>query len=299
MGTERTDICNFYEAEDESGDYIVAIYNDGAESPLTLTLNGYVLKKLAVSTDSKTIGSTGFATESRDHAIDHTLTSYMTGLPIHAYIVTAATAAKAATANTPAQAGSVYVEPADVVMPANTGCFLANDMYNNEATDKSVKILNNQTHLFVPDMHDSPVTIQMNMMKDRAEAGTIPATEGSLTNFVLSNKYFKDYNPNKVITGKVNFYRVADSGATTNANSAYLQIDTNTATSTNVFFLVMEGNEEPLAEDFGDQDITAVKGIENAADIEGNWYNMNGQKLNGRPTSSGIYVVNGKKVVIK
>ena len=42
-----------------------------------------------------------------------------------------------------------------------------------------------------------------------------------------------------------------------------------------------------------------MKGIENAEAIEGNWYNMNGQKLNGRPTSSGIYVVNGKKVVIK
>ena len=281
-------------------EYILAIKNTtGETNHLTYTLNGWIVEKLAVSTDSKNIGSTGFATESRDHAIDHTLTGYMTGLPIHAYIVTAATAAKAATANTPKQDGSVSVAPADVVMPASTGCFLANDMYNNEATDKSVKVLNNQTHLFAPDMHDTPVTIQINLMKARAEAGTIPATEGGLTNFVLSNKYFKDYNPDKVITGKVNFYRVADSGATTNANSAYLQIDTNTAASANVFFLVMEGSEDPLAEDFGDQDITAVKGIENAADIEGDWYNMNGQKLNGRPTSSGIYVVNGKKVVIK
>ena len=291
---------SFYQVPGTTDEYILAIKNTtGETNHLTYTLNGWIVEKLAVSTDSKNIGSTGFATESRDHVIDHTLTSYMTGLPIHAYIVTAATAAKAATANTPKQDGSVSVAPADVVMPASTGCFLANDMYNNEATDKSVKVLNNQTHLFAPDMHDTPVTIQINLMKARAEAGTIPATEGGLTNFVLSNKYFKDYNPDKVITGKVNFYRVADSGASTNANSAYLQIDTNTAASANVFFLVMEGSEDPLAEDFGDQDITAVKGIENAADIEGNWYNMNGQKLNGRPTSSGIYVVNGKKVVIK
>ena len=260
---------SFYQVPETTDEYILAIKNTtGETNHLTYTLNGWIVEKLAVSTDSKNIGSTGFATESRDHVIDHTLTSYMTGLPIHAYIVTAATAAKAATANTPKQDGSVSVAPADVVMPASTGCFLANDMYNNEATDKSVKVLNNQTHLFAPDMHDTPVTIQINLMKARAEAGTIPATEGGLTNFVLSNRYFKDYNPDKVITGKVNFYRVADSGASTNANSAYLQIDTNTATSTNVFFLVMEGNEEPLAEDFGDQDITAVKGIENAALVQ-------------------------------
>ena len=197
---------SFYQVPGTTDEYILAIKNTtGATNHLTYTLNGWIVEKLAVSTDSKNIGSTGFATESRDHVIDHTLTSYMTGLPIHAYIVTAATAAKAATASSPSQAGSVSVAPADVVMPASTGCFLANDMYNNEATDKSVKVLNNQTHLFAPDMHDTPVTIQINLMKARAEAGTIPATEGGLTNFVLSNRYFKDYNPDKVITDKVNF----------------------------------------------------------------------------------------------
>ena len=308
MGVERTDICKYYQAADETGDYIIAIYNDGDESPLTLTLNGYVLKKLAVSKDSKTIGSTGFATESRSRDIDHTLTGYMTGLPIKAYMVTNAVA------STAEQIGFVTVTPVEfndknAVLPANTGCFLANDMYNEEATDKSVKILNNQTHLFVPDMHDAEnyVTTTGNMMKARAQAGYIPATEGGMTNFVLSNRYVKVDNPYVEITNnKVNFYRVIERvingqtvGATTGDNSAYLQIPTSTANGVKAFFLVMEGSEDPLAEDFGDQDITAVKGIENAADIEGDWYNMNGQKLNGRPTSSGIYVVNGKKVVIK
>ena len=311
MGVERTDICKYYQADDETGDYIIAIYNDGVESPLTLTLNGYVLKKLAVSTDSKTIGSTGFATESRSRDIDHTLTGYMTGLPIKAYMVTNAVA------STAEQIGTVTVTPVEfndknAVLPANTGCFLANDMYNEEATDKSVKVVNNQTHLFVPDMHDASnsdnyVSTTGNMMKARAQAGYIPATEGGMTNFVLSNKYVYVDNPDVEITNnKVNFYRVIERqingqtvGATTGDNSAYLQIPTSTANGVKAFFLVMEGSEDPLAEDFGDQDITAVKGIENAADIEGDWYNMNGQKLNGRPTSSGIYVVNGKKVVIK
>ncbi len=31
----------------------------------------------------------------------------------------------------------------------------------------------------------------------------------------------------------------------------------------------------------------------------GEWYDLQGHKLNGKPTNSGIYVNNGKKIVIK
>ena len=41
-----------------------------------------------------------------------------------------------------------------------------------------------------------------------------------------------------------------------------------------------------------------MKGIENTV-VKGDWYNLNGQKLNGRPTANGIYVVNGKKFIVK
>lgn len=296
MGEERTDICKYYQADDETGDYIIAIYNDGAESPLTLTLNGYVLKKLAVSTDPKTIGSTGFATESRDHAIDHTLTGYMTGLPVKAYIVTSAVA------GTNSEDGQISIAEVDGVLPAGQGCFLANDMTAPyvEGEDKSVKVVNNTTHLFVPDMHDSPMTIASNLMVANIAGERIPAEANGKINYALSNKYFSSTAANPTAQyGKVNFYRVAKNGATIPANGAYLAVDKPVANSVRAFFLVLEGSEEPLAEDFGDQDITGVKGIENAAAFEGDWYNMNGQKLNGRPNTSGIYVVNGKKVVIK
>ena len=29
------------------------------------------------------------------------------------------------------------------------------------------------------------------------------------------------------------------------------------------------------------------------------WYDMNGRKLNGKPTKKGLYINNGKKIVIK
>ena len=31
----------------------------------------------------------------------------------------------------------------------------------------------------------------------------------------------------------------------------------------------------------------------------GNWYDLNGRKLNAAPTRKGVYILNGKKVVIK
>ena len=32
---------------------------------------------------------------------------------------------------------------------------------------------------------------------------------------------------------------------------------------------------------------------------DGTWYTLDGRKLNGKPTAKGLYIVNGKKVVIK
>jgi hypothetical protein len=31
----------------------------------------------------------------------------------------------------------------------------------------------------------------------------------------------------------------------------------------------------------------------------GNWYDLNGRKLNGMPTKKGVYLFNGRKVVVK
>ena len=46
---------------------------------------------------------------------------------------------------------------------------------------------------------------------------------------------------------------------------------------------------------------TGVETINNSQltiNIDG-WYTINGVKLNGKPTEKGIYIVNGRKVVVK
>ncbi len=57
-------------------------------------------------------------------------------------------------------------------------------------------------------------------------------------------------------------------------------------------------DEEPLAEDFGDQEVLSIDEIQ-SLDVKGEWYNVNGQKLNGRPTQSGVYIMGHKKYVVK
>jgi hypothetical protein len=43
--------------------------------------------------------------------------------------------------------------------------------------------------------------------------------------------------------------------------------------------------------------IDAARLIDNG--LSGSWYDLSGRKLNGKPTTKGIYIINGKKVVIK
>ena len=44
---------------------------------------------------------------------------------------------------------------------------------------------------------------------------------------------------------------------------------------------------------------TGIKDIENVSDARENWYDLNGRKLSGKPKAKGVYLQNGKKVVIK
>lgn len=50
---------------------------------------------------------------------------------------------------------------------------------------------------------------------------------------------------------------------------------------------------------FGDGESTGIFSLEDPTTINGDWYTIQGIRLNERPTQKGIYIVNGKKVFIK
>ena len=74
----------------------------------------------------------------------------------------------------------------------------------------------------------------------------------------------------------------------------------------NKAFLFVEGNNTPASIPFrrsigGEGEGTT--GVDNVTanlnDNEATWYDLNGRKLNGKPAQKGIYIKNGKKIVVK
>ena len=54
--------------------------------------------------------------------------------------------------------------------------------------------------------------------------------------------------------------------------------------------------------DFGDDTPTAIIAVDSDQSLQGDktqWYLLDGRRLTGKPTRAGIYIVNGKKEVIK
>ena len=330
---------SFYKVAGTNDEYIVAVKNTGSMNHLTFTLNGWIVEKVAVSTDPKTVNVKGYATESRDHDIDTRLTSYLTGKDIKTYLVGGPDYANRTLTLTEVSQpentgyknfvlpGKKAVVEGETVKPAEgTGCVLYNSTEVTETKDgetittKEAKILNGGFHLFVPDMHDrdnkvSAANLSNNMLKANLDATSIPATETvdgtKYTNYILTYKYYKLDKDGKKIAGTLNtdgpeiFYRVAYGGATGKTNTAYLPLPTENVDPS---YATNPNNHAKFTFVFADELFeqnqgiaTAVENVEVQQIINGTaeWYNLNGQKLNGKPSKGGLYIINGKKVLVK
>ena len=88
--------------------------------------------------------------------------------------------------------------------------------------------------------------------------------------------------------GKEAFFRVGestpDTKATASAGKAYLAVPG-------------AGNAKEMIVIGGD--VTGIESIENGTIVNDNYYTIDGKLVKGQPTQKGIYVVNGRKVVIK
>ncbi len=297
VGDTSTDFD--YSAQTEDGDYVYAVKGTGAD--MTLFLSNIIVKKIAISEDPKAVNSKGWTSESRNHDIDASLTAYMTGKDIKTYLVGSPDHTKRTLVLT-----DISGSEANYVLPANTGCVMFNATDENKA-----EILNGGFHLFVPDMHDSEKVASTtgNMMKvNSVEGKVIPDSEGDLTNYVLAYKYYQlddnGYPVGDPISGDEMFYRAANTGIKLHTNSAYLQMPTadvkpKGAAGAKYTFLFAEYDEENAGTSTAIEEIETISTDAVNDESKAQWYNLNGQKLNGKPSARGIYIKDGKKVYIK
>lgn len=256
VGNEETAFTYVGTATDGTGEKIFAVKGTGAD--MTLFFNNLIIKKIAVSTDSKKVNVKGWTTESRGRVIDPALTGYMTGKDMRTYIVTDVEYSKT---KKQATLTRIDTDPSDnpqfkdgCLMPVATdgdenACIILNCTSDGEngIAGEEAKLLDGGFHLFVPDMHDYNITENKeavkkywssfdieSLMKSQVSptnGKTIPAEEGGYTNYAFTCKYY-DIDPvtgNKVDndqalqTGIQAFYRIVG-GASSTGNQGYLPI---------------------------------------------------------------------------
>ena len=318
---ENGSAYSFFKVDGTDDEYIVAVRNTtGETNHLTFTLNGWTLKKMAVSKDSKKVNKLGWATESRARVIDPELTSTLTGYPFETYIVTGAdhesktvTLAEVDVENQVMPIASDGDQNAYIIR--NTSLqetIIVNEEEVENPEPGRVKILNDGFHLFVPDMHDYVANredgrtnqkglqdMSTSLMKAQLSAGTVTqAGEGTnVYNYVLTTETASIGSDGENISGSekslkyVGFFRVQKAGVSSNGNQGYLPVTVSGTLPAKYSFVFVKDWEVP----------TAIEAPETIEFVEGNssYYNMNGQRLSGKPSKSGIYIVNGKKVVLK
>ena len=104
---------------------------------------------------------------------------------------------------------------------------------------------------------------------------TLNPTDGMNTNYILSKK-----------NGDLGFYKVQSSGSFA-PNKAYLQLPTSLVNNSNYVGLTF------------DDEIDGINDIAIEKNTNKEWFTIDGIKLNAAPQQKGIYIKDGKKVVIK
>ena len=159
--------------------------------------------------------------------------------------------------------GKISVAAINGVVPAETGVLL--------------KGTAGETYTLT--ISETAETVTDNALVAVTEQTTIPQIDGDYTNFGLSGGVFKKVN---------------SAGGTVKANRAYLHIPTSDLTNAPSFIgLVWDEETTGVNEVRGQQEDDG----EYRSSVRGEYYNLSGQRVS-QPTK-GLYIVNGRKVVIK
>ena len=275
------------------------------------------------------VGGTGWATESRDHSIDHSLTGYFTENDVDAF--------KVKYDSYDMETATVALTPVEESkgVPANTGMVLRELDATNLPKANHGKLV----PLFYPAVSTSLVSgmefsLEGNMMyPNLTEARHYQEERDGCTKFILTNVHWRysvastwskdgdDYIENRsggwqdhgtpTVSDAAGFYRmhiwdnVTDD--TMDANTAYLLVPSGKLPvalwNSQGHSPVRDGTIgiRGFADDATDVEeltVSRLEGLGSGSDND-DWYTISGMKLSEKPTKAGLYIHNNRKVVIK
>ena len=230
------------------------------------------IEKIGVTNIFKTISNKA-TSESRDRAIDYSQTGVFTSMGMKAYIATQYD-------NGTGDMGTLTLQQVTAVSK-ETGLLLYKDLSDGKTIDTQKSF-----PLFVPAINVTPSS-DKGMLTAHVEKGEVAGSDASTLRYVFTNKYYHHGSSQQQTGNDFLFYRVEQSG-TLGANKAYLELSRSSASKQ---FVVMSFEDAPAT------------GIDaphmSTAPSDDAYYTIQGVRVNGRPSHPGIYIKNGKKVIVK
>lgn len=264
-----------------SNNNYVSVYRLGDKAKdLTFCVYNCKLYRIAIVKDYKTIGSATqnyikYATYSQIYPVDYNLNERLNGTAVTAYSVSA-----------DYQSDATFV---DFTPLPN----------NQSASDEGVILktsgnLGKSHPIFTTDVNTKPERLTSNALVGTGNEATEfeKAKKDGYQNYILATKYFhldkNETQSGEVIDGNQQcFYKWVRGNA--KSNFAYLQLkNPSNANAKTVIYLDWFGDTT------GIHDMTAPSQVTSGK----TYYTLDGRKVTS-PTQKGIYIINGKKIIIK
>ena len=260
----------------------VSVYQLGnTTKDLTFCVQNCKLYRIAIVKDNKTIGSADkdyikYATYSQSYPVDYTLNKILNGTAVTAYSVSAKYLSNATSVN--------FTELPNNQSASYEGVIL-----------KTSGELGESHPIFTTDFNTTPEKLTSNALVGTGDEGTEfeTAKQKGFQNYILTTKYFhldKDENPSGDVKdgNQQCFYKWVKGNA--KSNLAYLQLKnpSNANAAKTVIYLDWFG------------DTTGIHGMTAPSQVTSGktYYTLDGRKVTS-PTQKGIYIINGKKIIIK
>lgn len=257
----------------------VSVYRLGdMAKDLTFCVQNCKLYRIAIVKDNKTIGSADknyikYATYSQSYPVDYSLNERLNGTAVTAYSVSTNYQSNATSVN--------FTELPDNQSASGEGVIL-----------KTSGNLGESHPIFTTDVNTTPKKLTSNALVgttgDKATTEFEKAKKDGYQNYILTTRYFHLNKDDQVIDGNRQcFYKWVKGD--TKSNFAYLQLkNPGNANAKTVIYLDWFG------------DTTGIHGMTAPSQVTSGktYYTLDGRKVTS-PTQKGIYIINGKKIIIK